>query len=230
LRVAAVFAAIAILVVAGEARALNFSENPQRSFLVGIDLGAGLDLDPSSRSPRDPLAGGNPEAYSTGGFLIGVDIGGRFDEVFGLEAGWHHQNHDAAGEWGTAYYGIGHVALRLAIPTPTRQTPVFVIGPALGPFYYGSADYGLEQDNGTLALGGMAGIKLEHELTFGVLAFLRVAYLPLWRFGMDHVIQLDVYSPQSAVPDASYRKDFTQGGMVHLLWISAGIQFEWTFR
>lgn len=225
-----VVAAALVLGAAGDALALEFSENPERSFYVGIDLGAGLDLDTRTRSPDDPLSGGTPEAYELAGFLFGLDVGGRFDEVFGLEVGWHQQRHDAAGKWGSAYYGIGHVALRLAIPTETRQTPVFLVGPAIGPFFYGTATPGMEEDNGALVLGGMIGARLEHELTLGVVAYLNATYMPLWRFGMDGVLQLDIYYAGDGEPDETFQKDFTEGGLVHLLWINVGIQFEWTFR
>lgn len=228
-RAAWIIAAVCLSTLGGEALAQGFSENPQRSFFVGIDLGAGLDLGSDARSPDDPLAGGSPEAYSLGGFLFGINVGGRFDEVFGLEVGWHQQRHDAAGEWGSAYYGVGHVALRLAVPTPTRQTPVFLIGPAVGPFFYGTATPGMEEDNGTPVLGGMAAARVEHELVLGVLVYLNVSYMPLWRFGMDGQLSLvEHYSDGSALEIG--RKDFTEGQLVHLLWIALGIQFEWTFR
>lgn len=228
-RAAITLAAVATFVAGGEALALNFSENPQRSFYVGVDLGAGLDLDSSSRSAYDSDVEGSPEAYELGGFLFGVDIGGRFDEVFGLDVGWHQQRHDAAADWGSAAYGIGHVALRLAIPTETRQTPVFLLGPAIGPFFYGTASPGMEEDNGALVLGGLVGARIEHELTLGVVAYLNATYLPLYRFGMDGVLVLTEHYPDGSTAPIGH-KDFTEGSMIHMLWINLGIQFEWTFR
>jgi hypothetical protein len=222
-------AAVAVLAAGGDALALNFSENPERSFYVGVDLGAGLDLDTGARSPYDPDVDGTPEAYEIAGFLFGIDIGGRFDEVFGLDVGWHQQRHDAAGEWGSAYYGVGHVALRLAIPTMSRQTPVFLVGPAIGPFFYGTATPGMEEDNGALVFGGLVGARVEHELTLGVVAYLNASYLPLYRFGMDGPLVLTEHYPDGDSQKLG-EKDFTEGSMLHILWINFGIQFEWTFR
>jgi hypothetical protein len=218
-----------VSIASGEALALSFAENPQRSFFVGIDLGAGLDLDRGARTPYDPMVQGSPEAYSLGGFLFGIDLGGRFDEVFGLEVGWHQQRHDAEPDWDASSYGIGHVALRLAVPTQSRQTPVFLLGPAIGPFYYGTATAYEQEDNGTLVLGGMVGATLEHELVFGVVGTFGLTYMPLWRFGMDgQLVLVEHYSDGSS--DDIGSKDFTEGRLIHLLWISLGIQFEWTFR
>jgi hypothetical protein len=221
--------AAGLALVGGEAAALQFSENPERSFFFNLDLGAGLDLDLDTRSPRDPLAGGTPEAYEAAGFLIGFGIGGRFNEHVGLEAGWHTERHDAAGAWGSSYYGLGHIALRVAFPTPSRQTPVLLIGPAVGPFTYGTATYGMEEDNATVVLGGIVGARVEHELTLGVLMYLNVTYAPLWRFGMDGQLSLVEYYGDGSSEEIG-RKDFTEGSMVHLLWINFGIQFEWVFR
>jgi hypothetical protein len=224
-----VLAALLTITVCGEVLALSFSENPERSFFVGIDLGAGLDLARDARTPYDPLAVGSPEAYAVSAFLFGIDVGGRFDEVFGLEVGWHQQRHDAEREWGSAYYGLGHVALRLAVPTATRQTPVFLVGPAIGPFFYGTADPYMEEDNGTLVLGGLAGARIEHELVLGVVATFTAAYLPLWRFGMDGQLSLVEHYSDGSSQEIG-RKDFTEGQLIHVLWLSLGIQFEWTFR
>ena len=209
----------------------DFSENPNRSLFVTIDLGAGLDLMEEGRSPPN-LEQETPEAYSLGAFLIGVDAGYRFNEVIALEAGWHDEQHKTHPEWGgRAHYMLGHVAFRLAWPTKLRQTPVFFIGPAIGQFSYGSATLGEVADNSTLVVGGMAALALEHELTLGMVATLRVSYIPAARFGMDGVLVLEEvdYSSTDYQTQVLGEKDFTKHQFVQILWITLGIQFEWTF-
>jgi hypothetical protein len=224
--------ALALLTAAFPVAALDLSENPERSFLFAFELGAGLELDERARRPLDGMSGGHPEAYEIESFLFGLYGAYRFDEVFGLEGGWHQQRHDAAGAWGTCWYQIGHLAVRLAVPTATRQTPVFLLGPALGGFFFGSASPYYEEENGAFVLGGIAGARLEHELSLGVVAELSVAYLPLYRFGMGDRLRLNEHywvDGEEQVETVSV-KDFGSGRVVHELWIQLGLQFEWTFR
>jgi hypothetical protein len=223
---------VGVLTLAGPARALDLSANPERSFFIGVGLGAHLDLDRGARTPAD-LAGRHPEAYSLGAFLFGIHLGYRFSELVALEAGWQQARHAADEDWGGyALEQLGHIVLRLAVTTPSRQTIVFSLGPALGAFYYGDASPGMEEDNGTFVLGGLAGVALEHELGLGVVGALRVAYLPLYRFGMDVLgLQETYYYPDGTQEtELLDSKDFSEGRLLHVLWITAAVQFEWTFR
>jgi hypothetical protein len=207
------------------AHAADYSENPERSLLFGFDLGAGLDPISSSRSPE--TANGTPEAYDIAGFLFGIFAGYRFNEIAGLEAGWHQQRHAAEKDWGgVAGYQLFHVAARLALPTPLRLTPVLVVGPAGGTFFYGASDYGGTEDNSTWVVGGMAALATEFELGLGVVGALRIAYLPVYRWGMDLELVQESYDGETEVLD---NKSF-DGALVHVLWISLAIQFEWTFE
>jgi hypothetical protein len=223
--------AAAALLAAPAARALDLSENPERSLLIGVELGAGLDLDPGSRSPRELLPpGGSPEAYDVAGLSFGLLVAFRFNEVVGIQAGWNQSRHRAGDDWGAAYYQMGHLALRLAVPTPTRQTPVMLLGGAIGGFSFGLATPGMEeQDNTALAGGGLAGLVLEHELGGGVVATLGAFYLPLYRDGHGGPLELYTYDDDGQELILS-RKDFGSGAMVHVLWILAGLQFEWLLR
>jgi hypothetical protein len=216
------------LLGAGSGRALDLSENPERSLFFGFELGAGLDLDPEARRPAELLPpGGSPEAYALSGFAFGLFGGFRFNEVVGLQGGWNQSRHRAAGEWGAAFYQLGHLALRLAWPTPTRQTPLVLLGPAIGSFSFGLATPGMEQDNTVLVVGGVAGLAVEHELGLGVVAVLGVTWAPLHRRGQA----LELYRYDEAGEEVSLsRKDFGDGGLVHLLWIELGLQFEWLLR
>jgi hypothetical protein len=221
----------ALLLLPVSARALDLSANPERSFFIGVGMGAHLDLEREARSPRD-LAGEHPEAYSLGAFLFGIHGGYRFDELVALELGWQQARHDADPDWGGfALYQLGHVVLRLAVATPTRETIVFSLGPALGGFYYGAATPGMEEDNGAFVLGGLAGVTLEHEFTLGVVGAVRLAYLPLYRFGMGQLGLQETYLIEgSEVTELVDTKDFSDGRLLHVLWVTAAVQFEWTFR
>jgi hypothetical protein len=215
----------------GNGQARDFSENPNRSLFVTIDLGAGLDLMREGRSPPN-WYNETVEAYTQAAFLIGVDAGYRFNELIAIEAGWHDEQHKTHPEWGgRAHYMLGHVALRLAWPTKVRQTPVFFIGPAIGQFSYGSASYGEVADNSTLVVGGMTALALEHELTLGMVATLKISYIPAARFGMDGVLVLEEvdYSSPDYQTQLIGEKDFTKRQFVQILWITLGIQFEWSF-
>ncbi len=234
---------------AGYVRAGDYSENPERSFFIGFDLGAGLNPGVDMRSPADLYGeeGAFPEAYSLAAFLFGVSGGYRFNEIIALELGWHEQQHNAHEEWGgVAYYHVAHLAARLAIPNPTRLTPVFKVGPAfVGGFSYGAASYGAFEENSTYIVGGFAGMTLEYELMLGVVGIFSVSYLPVYRFGMDGVLKLhyeydevrevvdevgDTHLTTVQTTELIDEKDFSKGDLVHLIWISAGFQFEWTFR
>lgn len=237
---------LGLILLGGVCRAYGFEENPQKSFFFGFDLGAGLDLDKEARSPVD-LQGLRPEAYSLGAFLFGITGGFRFNEVIGFDVGWHEQRHDAHDEWGgVAYYQMAHAAFRLAWPLPTRQTLVLRIAPTIGTFTYGDVLPGFFEDNSTLVAGGLIGVTLEHEFSLGVVGLLQVSYFPLFRRGMGGVLRLcDDYDwdgcsdAELPVADPTTEpetdvlidtKDFSKSDFVHILWISAGFQFEWTFR
>ena len=222
---------IIVLLVDGSSRAQEFLANPQRSFFIGFDLGMAFDTNVKARSPSD-YWDRSKEAYSLGAFLFGVSGGFRFNEVFGVEVGWHDQQHDAHPEWGgLSYYQLAHIAGRFAWPLPSRQTPVLRIGPALGQFAYGAASIDGEEDNRTFVLGGMAGLTVEHEFVLGIVGMIQAAYFPLYRFAMDEELFL-VEEQYMGEQDGTIldSKDFSEGELVHLVWISLGIQFEWTFR
>jgi hypothetical protein len=220
-----------LVFVSGTCKAGGFQENPEKSLFFGFDLGAGLNPDKDVRSPLD-YAGLTPEAYSLGGFLFGIYGGFRFSEIIGIEAAWHEQRHDAHSEWGgVAYYQLAHVALRLAWPLPTRQTLVFRAAPAMGTFTYGDALPGFFEDNSTLVVGGLMGLTLEHEFSLGVVGLFEISYLPLLRRGMGGVLKLEYYEDYwDESPELVDTKDFSKNEFVQLVWISAGFQFEWTFR
>lgn len=228
-----------VLLAASPAIAGGFGTNPERSFFIGFDLGAGLHPGEDARSPKDYWnlntdATRRVEAVSLSGFLFGIYGGYRFNEVIALETGWHEQQHDAHPEWGgAAYFRLFHLAARIAWPTAGRQTPLVRIGPAIGGFTYGSLSSDFDDVNSTPVLGGLLGLSLEHEFTLGVVGVFEVAYIPSYRFGMDKILVLEEYIPQN---DGGYtteildEKDFSDGQFVNILWISAGFQFEWTFR
>ncbi|MCK9462414.1 MAG: hypothetical protein M0R80_22550 [Proteobacteria bacterium] len=212
----------AILLLASAPRgavALDLSTNPERSFFVGFDLGAGLDAGPEARRAED-----GREAYSPAGLLFGFGGGFRFDEIVGVEAGLTQSRHAALEAWGgTAGYTLAHVALRLAIPTPSRQTIVFELGPAIGGFFFGVAD-GIE-DNEVLAAGGDAGIALEHELSAAIVVVFQARYAPLWRRGMHlYLSESDTYESELVAKDEI---DLSGPRVVHLVWMTVGFQFEW---
>ncbi len=219
----------AILCLATEAFGRETSPNPERSVFVNVDLGSALDLSREVRSPPN-LFGDRVEAYSVASFLIGINVGYRFNEIFGIEGGWHNQQHNAHPEWGgRAHYILGHASLRLAWPLQTRQTPVLAIGPVLGQFSYGSSSYGETADNNTLVVGGEAALILEHELTLGMVMTLKLSYLPLARLGMDGILVLEETDYTGDAPRVIGEKDFSETRLVHILWFTLGLQFEWTF-
>jgi hypothetical protein len=226
----ALLLAAGVALAATVAPALDLSEHPERSLAIGFELGAALDLDPGSRHPAELLPpGGHPEAYAVSGFAFGLFAAFRFNEALGVQAGWNQSRHRASGEWGAACYQLGHLALRIAVPTPTRQTPLLLLGPAIGGFSFGISTPGMEQDNTALAVGGLTGLALEHELGGGVVAALAVTYAPLYRFGQGGILELYRLEGDGTEEPLS-RKDFGGGGMVHLLWIEVGLQFEWLLR
>ncbi len=221
-----------ILIQANSGVAQEFSKNPNRSFYANVSMGGGFDLDEEARSPLNH-SGEYREAYSVGAFLIGIHVGYRFNERFGVEGGWNDQQHRAHSEWGgQAGYMMGTWVLRLALPLPTRQTPVLKLGPAAGRFSYGSASYGRQADNDTVVVGGQVSLVLEHELVLGIVATLELSYTPMYRKGMDGVLILEetIYTDTGMETHIIGSKDFTEGRAVHLLWIAASMQFEWTFR
>lgn len=223
---------LAVLMDVTPGTAQEFSKNPNRSFYVNVSLGGGFDLDRDARSPLNHV-GEYREAYSIGAFLIGIRVGYRFNEYWGVEGGWHDQQHRAHSEWGgRAGYMMGAWVLRMALPLSTRQTPVLKLGPAAGRFSYGSASYGRQADNDTVVVGGEVGLALEHELVLGIVATLELSYAPMYRLGMDGVLILEEtsYTDTGMETRMIGSKDFTDGQVVHLLWITAGMQFEWTFR
>jgi hypothetical protein len=237
--------AVTWLFAGGQARAGEYRANPQTSLLIGIDFGAAFDLDLDARSPSD-WQGLNTEAYSLSAFIFGIHGGYRFNEIFGIEGGWHdqtHQTHDGYNldgvhydlDLGGASYQVGHLALRLAWPTSTRETPVLKVGHAMGAFAYARSSPGaIEDNNAAFVLGGIASLGVEHELVNGIVATLELAYLPLYRFGMEDELTIwmdydydGFYDDEDVWIDT---KDFTDGRLVHLMWVLLTIQFEWTFR
>jgi len=223
MRWAAIAAAILLATSAPRvARALELSQNPERSLFVAFGLGAGLDLERAARRSTD-----GREVTSLAGFLFGLGGGFRFDEIVGLEIGLGQCRHAALEAWGgTSEYTIARLALRLAVPTASRQTLVFKIGPAIGALFYGAVD-GIA-DNDALTVGGFAGVTLEHELSAALVAALDVAYMPMWRKGLH--LYLSESGPHG---DEAVRQvdeiDFGGSRVVHILWISVGLQFEWVF-
>jgi len=224
MRLAVIAAAVLLATSAPHvARALDLSENPERSLFVGFGLGAGLDLDREARLSTD-----GREVTSMAGFLFGIGGGFRFNEIVGLETGLGQCRHAALEAWGGASeYTLGRVALRLAVPTASRQTIVFKLGPAIGAFFYGAVE-GME-DNEAFAVGGLAGVTLEHELSAALVAVLDVAYMPMWRRGLH--LYLSESRPYEDDPVVQMDEiDFGGSRVVHLLWMSVGLQFEWVFQ
>jgi hypothetical protein len=224
-------AAMAILVWCQFASALDLSQNPERSVFFGVDLGAGLDMGKGARHPVD-LRGESPEAYAISGFLFSIQGGYRFNEIVGFDTGWRQIRHNADEGWGgIASYSIWHIALRLAIPTPSRQTIVFELGPAIGGFHYGAVAG--KEENDAFVLGGLGGVILEHELGLAVVGYIKVNYVPAYRFGQDDRLLLEEEwfdAEGTRYVDELDSKDFTDGRLVHLLWMTVGIQFEWVLR
>ena len=224
---ALVLAAAAL--VSSHAWALDLSENPERSVLFGFRLGAALDLDDDARFATD-RTGSHAERYAVDGFLFGLYAGFRFNEIVGVEGGWHQSRHDGQEEWGdVAGYSLWHLAVRLAVPTPSRQTVVFDLGPSIGVFSYGSVS-GID-DNQTLAVGGRGGVVLEHEFGLSMVGTLGVHYSAMFRRGAWYsleAVSTDEDGTSSVTVEDSL--DFSEDRLVHLLWIAVGIQFEWSLR
>jgi hypothetical protein len=223
MRWAAIAAAILLATSAPRAaRALDLSENPERSLFVGFGLGAGLDLERTARRSAD-----GREVYSIAGFLFGLGGGFRFNEIVGLETGLGQCRHAALESWGgTSEYTIARLALRLAVPTASRQTLVFKLGPAIGGLFYGAVD-GVE-DNDAFTVGGYAGVTLEHELSAALVAVLDVAYMPMWRRGL-HLYLSETRSGEDEAVRQVDEIDLGKSRVVHILWMSVGLQFEWVF-
>ena len=220
-----------LMLTAVDSAAVQNDHKNDHSLFLSIDFGANLDLQTKDRSPKD-MKEHTPESYGLPGFLIGLNAGYRFSEWVGLEAGFHEAQHQAEKAWGRHMrYTLGHLGVRLAIPLQTRQTPVMMLGAAVGRFAFGSATFGQTEDNGTLVVGPSIGLTLEHELTLGLVAVLNFSYSPLFRKGMNGILKLEEVTydaegaPSVQVLDS---KDFTKGTFVHLLWIRIGFQFEWS--
>ncbi len=223
-------AVMAILVWCQTADALDLSENPERSVFFGVDLGAGLDMGKGARHPVD-MRGESPEAYAISGFLFSIQGGYRFNEIIGFDTGWHQIRHNGDEDWGgIASYSIGHIAFRLAIPTPSRQTVVFELGPAIGGFYYGNVAG--KEENDAFVFGGLGGVILEHELGLAVVGYIKFNYVPAYRFGQDKLFLSEEWYDEEGGSHVERldSKDFTDGRLVHLLWMTVGIQFEWVLR
>lgn len=207
----------------------------ERSVFFGIDFGVSYDLSEDARRPLDQYDR-RTEAYSVDAFGIGVSGGYRFNEIWAIQGGWHSQEHSAHPEWGgRARYSIGHLQARLALPLATRQTPVLGIGGVFGGFSYGNAGFGGYEDNETMLAGGIVSLTLEHELALGIVAVARLSYAPAYRFGMDDKLVLWYDAEGDGYFDVAEdhvvdEKDFTRGDVIHMMWLSFGIQFEWTFR
>jgi len=207
---------------------LNLSPNPKRSAFFGFTIGAGLDLDFDARHVRD-LSGRTPEAYALMGLMFGLSGGFRFNEFVGIEGGWQRSGHLADPDWGGGCeYNLLHTSLRFAVPTASRQTPVFKLGLALGNFLYGNVA-GTEK-NGTMIMGGRLGFCLEHELLLGVIVVFELSYSPVFRYGMRDKLYLSVDYDDGHGPITEDVKDFTHGRWVHLLLAGVGVQFDWPFR
>lgn len=218
-----------LMLIAVDANAFEDIQN--RSFFISVNFGSNLDLQTTARSPRD-ANGDHPESYGLVGFLIGMNAGYRFSEWVGLEAGFHEAQHRADKTWGQyTRYTLAHLGVRAALPLETRQTPVLMLGAAIGRFAFGTASFGQPEDNATLTVGPTVGITLEHELTLGLVAIVNISYAPLFRKGMDGILKLEEVkydsegNPEIHTIDT---KDFTKSTFVHLLWLKIGFQFEWT--
>ncbi len=256
-------AVFGLVLVAETANAGEYSKEPDRSIFVGFELGAGLDMGSEARFPEDTYhtannpGDPNPEAYSLGSFMFGLYGGFRFSENIGLEMGWHEQQHQTAREWGgTAEYELAHLALRLALPTDSRQTFLLRVGPALGGFSYGQSNLGFFEDNSRVVFGGLLAASMEHELAMNMIWTVNLTYLPMVRFGGGEKLQLcmhvppeeaqyhiyqqcDMSEPYSYTPSNSDvpwewvnagEKDFSDNQFVQILWITMGLQFDWILR
>jgi hypothetical protein len=201
--------------------AVALSRSSEMSFFAGFELGAGFDLEQDARCTT-----GGRVIYTAPGFLFGLHGGFRFNEIVGLSIGLDQSRHAALEEWGgAAGYTLGNLALRLAVPTPSRQTIVFSVGTAFGSFFFGSVN-GVE-DNSTPVVGGRGGILLEHEIGAAVVVSLGVDYLPLWRRAMGTLYLSNHDSSQEMNTVWIDRVDLGGSRIVHLLWVRVGLQFEW---
>jgi hypothetical protein len=222
MRWAAIAAAAVMLSAAPKAAsALELSANPERSFYIGFALGIGFDVEKSAREGADGRT-----LYGASGFLFGLRGGFRFNENVGLSIGLTQSRHGALEAWGgDAGYTLGDLSLHVAVTTPAAATVVFEAGPAIGDFFYGTVN-GLE-DNGTLVVGGRAGIALEQELGPTVVAVFAVEYVPLWRrrMGVLYLSEEDPY--EGGEPVLLDLVDLGGARAVHLIWVHVGLQFEW---
>ena len=207
--------------------------SPLRSLFVAVDIGGGLDLSEEDRSPSNYF-GHKIEAYSLGSFIVGLTLGYRFNEIFGLEGAWFETQHKAHPEWGgLARYTTGHISARFSIPLKTRQTPVFKLGAAVGGFAYGASSIFETEDNNTLVAGPRMSIGLEHELILGLVVTFEISYLPLYRKGMNGVLLLEevtYHQDGGSFARLVGSKDFTDSSIVHLLGFTAGIHYEWAIQ
>lgn len=224
--------ATAVLALSPAVKASHPERPWQQSAYFGIGVGAGLEASRNSRISID-ATDRRVESYSTTAFLFGVHAGFRFNELVGVEIGWHELQHDAFREWGGyAGYHLLHLNARLAWPLPTRQTLLLKLGLCGGAFEYGTASFGGAEDNATFTIGPQFALAVEHELGLGVVAFFDVSYVILRRLGMSGPLQLWVEDPSADPPSSTIYdiKDFTRDATVHTVWLRAGIQFEWTLQ
>jgi len=199
------------------------SGEAERSFLVGVDLGTAVDLDPSSRRAVE-TGGERREAYAPAAFDFGFFAGFRFARVLGMEVGWHQSRHRADDDrGGSAGYSVGHLALRLEVLTAWSMKFVFEAGAGAGTFFYGAAGGDV-----TPVVGGIAGVCLEQELSDEIAGSLRIGYLPLYRWAMT-LEQVEGSAPgEDGVNEVTVAgKDFGPSALVHVLWVTVGVQYEW---
>lgn len=229
---AAAAATVAGLPIPAKTAAKPVLFGAHRSLFVRIDAGVGFDIQRADRSPLN-LAEIHLESYAVNAFVIGISAGFRVNEFIGIEGGFTEQRHAAHPEWGgSARYTLGTAALRTALPTSSRQTPFFKIGLTCGAFAYGSSSLG-DNDNDTWVLGPAVGLGLEHEWTLGVTGVFQVGYTGLHRHGMDTILVLEevTFSAEGNKSETILgTKDFSDDAFVHLIWITIGIQFEWTIN
>jgi hypothetical protein len=227
-----------LLLCPGRASATRIFGPWQSSVFFGVGLGAGFDASRDARRATDAFSR-EIESYSIHAWLFGVHAGFRFNEWVGMELGWQEQQHDAFREWGGyAGYHLLHTNARLAWPLPTRQTLLFKLGVIGGGFEYGRASFGGTQDNATVAFGPLVALALEQELGLGVVAFFDVTWSPLRRLGMSGPLELYIEQGRAtfeAVGDDVFpaprdTKDFTRDVWSQLVWLRAGVQFEWFVR
>ncbi|MCU0663768.1 MAG: porin family protein [Myxococcota bacterium] len=227
--------AVLLLARPAIAEAGRLDRSWRQSLFFGVGIGAGFEVNPLARQARDAFER-RIESYSAAAFLFGVHAGYRLNEVLGLELGWHEQQHDAFREWGGyAGYHLLHLGLRVAWPLPTRQTLLLKIGACGGGFEYGAASFNGTEDNATFAVGPLFALAAEHELGLGIVAFIDVSWVILRRFGMSGPLELTIRetgNTASGLEDNAPTdiKDFTRDVTAQIVWLRAGIQFEWTLH